>query len=125
MIQVQQEIQRLLRRARPGQDGFTPRHAHVVVQFTVEEERALGQIPEGIARLRAREGFPVVNGFPRVLHVLPERFPRPVRKDRDGFDIVLMQAQVERQLAPDEQFVEELGGAVRPVPGRIAGNPEG
>ena len=119
MVEIHQPLECLLGALRPDGNRLSPRHAHVVVQLAVAQQRLLGDVPQGIAGLRACESLPRQH-VARITFVCGQRVARPRGDPLDGRRRCMPIAERVAQFAPHEQFVEVL---LRPVAGQSGAFP--
>jgi hypothetical protein len=87
----------------------------------VAEKRPLAEVPQGVARFAALDRLP--RGDLARLPLTPaQALPRPVGKRFDGRVVGAVEAERVGQLAPDEELVEELPGALAPRLPRLPGD---
>ena len=107
VVEVQQPGERLRVGRRPGDDRLAPQHAHDIVHLSRLEQLALPRVPDGVVRRRAVQLIQRVRHLALVTRVRVHGSVHPVRKCRQRAVIRITQAEVERQLAPREHFVQE------------------
>ena len=93
VIQVDQQRQRGLSVRRPVEQGFPPRHPHVVVEFTVNQKRALRGIPERVTRLSPDERLPGVNHRTGIRPMLRQCLASPVHESRQALMISAIETE--------------------------------
>ena len=90
MVQIDHRGQGRLRIGRPVEQCLAPRHPHVVVKLAVNQQRALGGVPQLVAGCSSGQGLPRVDRGPVIRLVLgqairgPNPAGRPGFRDRDG-----------------------------------------
>ena len=104
---MKQPGERLRVGRRPGDDRLAPQHAHDIVHLSRLEQLALPRVPDGVVRRRAIQLIQRVRHLALVIGVRVHGSVHPVRKCRQRAVIRITQAEVERQLAPREHFVQE------------------
>ena len=100
----------LLEVCRPKRERFAPRHADVVVQLAVAQERALAGRPQGVVDIASFELPQRVLGGARVIGGGTPREAGPFGKVVNTIGLIRGKNVVPRVFSEDEQFVEVLVG---------------
>ena len=92
----------------PGEHRLAPVHPHDVVDGAAGDELPLGRVPERLVGLGTLELVEGVDRLALVADVLPHRRVDPRRERVQRGEARVPRAEVERELAPGKELVEEL-----------------
>ena len=112
----------LLEVCRPKRERFAPRHADVVVQLAVAQERALAGRPQGVVHNASFELSQRVLGGARVIGGGTPREAGPFGKVVDAVGLIGGKNVMPRMFSEHEQFVEVLVGGFGSDFGGLSGD---